>query len=227
MLPRKRAPSPGGPVRQSEKSPRKTNTTHMKPTFPRLLATLCAAGLMAGASALADDVTDQVDEAMKAYKEQDYSTAATNLEAAAQLIRQKRAESFTKFLPKPLSGWEAEDASTQAAGAAMFGGGVSAERHYSKGDSTITVKLLSDSPIMQGVMMMMSNPMFASSDGGKLETIKRQKAIVKYKEANKGGEINIVLSGVMLITIEGRDCTLADMKAYAEAIDFGGLAATL
>lgn len=174
----------------------------------------------------ADDVTDSVDEALKAYKDGDYATAAASLDAAAQMIRQKRAESFSALLPAAPSGWTAGDATSAAAGAAMFGGGVSAERRYTKGDSSVTIKLLTDSPMMSAVMMMMNNPMLLnSSENGKMERIKSQKALVKQN--GDDGEINIVVGGTMLVTITGNGVTAAEMKSFAEGIDYAKLAAAL
>ena len=103
---------------------------------------------------------------------------------------------------------------------AMFGGGVTAEREYSKDASSVTVRIVTDSPMMQGMMMMFSNPMFAASDEGKLERIGRQKAIVKYDAGNREGEINIVVAKRFLVTIEGNDVSAEDLKAYASAIDY-------
>jgi hypothetical protein len=174
----------------------------------------------------ADDVTDSVDEALKAYKDGDYATAAASLDAAAQMIRQKRAESFSALLPAAPSGWTAEDATSAAAGAAMLGGGVSAERRYTKGDSSVTIKILTDSPMMSAVMMMLNNPaILASSGSGKLERIKGQKALVK--QDGDDGEINIVVGGTMLVTIDGDSVTAAEMKVFAESIDYAKLAAAL
>ena len=102
----------------------------------------------------------------------------------------------------------------------MFGGGVTAEREYSKGSSSISIKIITDSPIMQSMMMMFSNPMIATSDGGKLERIGRQKAIVKFDPDNKEGDIKIVVANRFLVLIEGRETTMEDMKAYAKAIDY-------
>lgn len=189
----------------------------------------CAAALLAtGVSLRADDVTDQVNEAVKAYNDKDYAAAAQGLEAAAQLIRQKRAEGLMKFLPEAPNGWTAEDPTNSAAGAQMFGGGISAERKYTKGDSSVTVKLLSDSPLLQGIMMMMNNSMmFAGGDNGKLERIGGQKAIVKYNAKEKDGEINVAVAGTLLVQIEGRDLTAAELKSFAEAIDYKALAAGL
>ncbi len=178
-----------------------------------------------GSALRADDVTDSVEEALKAYKDKDYATAAQALDAAAQLVRQKRGELFKELLPDAPSGWEAEDATTSAAGAAMFGGGVTAERNYTKGDSSVTVKFITDSPIMQGVMMMMGNPMFANADGGKLERIKGQKAIFKNKDGS--GSVNVVVGGALLVQIEASDTSDADLRKFAESIDYAKLAGML
>jgi hypothetical protein len=189
-------------------------------------AVLCSVGLFASTTTLrADDVTDSIDEAVKAYKANDYATAAQALDAAAQLVRQKRGDLFKAVLPDAPSGWEAEEATSQAAAAAMFGGGVTAERTYRKGETSMSVKLITDSPLMQGVLMMMGNPMFANADGGKLERIKGQKAIFKNKGGS--GSVNVVVNGVLLVQIEGSDVTDADLRAFAEAIDYGKIASLL
>jgi hypothetical protein len=193
--------------------------------FSRSVIFLCAAGFLAGSAALrADDVTDSIDEAIKAYKAKDFATAAQSLDAAAQLVRQKRGELFKSLLPDAPSGWKAEEASSQSAGTALFGGGLTAERRYTKGASSITVKIITDSPMMQGMMLMMSNPMFANSDGGKLERIKGQKAIFKNKDGS--GSVNVAVNGTLLVQIEGSQVSDADLHAFASAIDYakiGGL----
>lgn len=191
----------------------------MNPSIRRFALTILAAGVLSSGAALrADDVTDLVDEALKSYKEKNFAAAAESLDAAAQIVRQKRGELFKNLLPAAPSGWTAEDATSQAAGAAMFGGGVTAERTYTKGDASITVKLITDSPIMQGVLMMMSNPMFATADGGKLERIKGQRAV--FKNTDGSGSVNVVVGGTLLVQIEGSDVKDADLRTFAEAIDY-------
>ena len=76
---------------------------------------------------LADDVSDQIDEAVKAYEKEDYNTAITALDSASTLIRQKKGELVSKLLPEPLDGWQADEGKSSAAAAGMFGGGISAE----------------------------------------------------------------------------------------------------
>lgn len=190
----------------------------MNRLFSRSGLSVCAASFLSVVVARADDVTDSIDEAIKAYKAKDYAAAAQSLDAAAQLVRQKRGELFKALLPDAPSGWKAEDATTQAAGAAMFGGGVTAERRYTKGDSSVTVKIITDSPLMQGVMMMMGNPMFANADGGKLERIKGQKAIFKNKDGS--GSVNVVVNGTLLVQIESSQTSDADLRAFANAVDY-------
>jgi len=175
--------------------------------------------------AIADDVEDSVKEALEYYKDGDYSNAAGSLEYAAQLIRQKKGGQLEVFLPKPLPGWTAEDASSQAMGAAMFGGGVTAERNFKKDNSRIKVQIMTDSPMMQGMMVLFTNPAFATADGGKMEKIKRQKAIVKYTPGTKKGDIKIMVVNRFLVSIEGKNVSKEDLMNYANAIDYKKLGA--
>jgi len=188
---------------------------------------LVAGFVAAGALLRADPVTDSIDEAKTAYEDKDFVTAVQALETAAQLVRQQRAEGLIQFLPAAPSGWTAEEASSSAGGAAMFGGGVTTEREYHKGDANVKVKFITDSPMMQTVLMMYNMPGMAGSDGGKLERIKKQKAIVKYDKDDKRGTINIVVGGALLVEIEGNDVTDVELKSFAEAIDYDKLAGAL
>jgi len=194
-------------------------------TYTRLACMGLCAALVAAFSpaALADDVEDQVKEAMQAYKDKDYAMAAQGLEMAAQLVRQKRGEGLTKFLPEPLKGWRAEKAETQAAGVMLFGGGTSASRSYRKGGASITVQFVTDSPILQTYLMMLGSPMMASASGAKLERLKGQRAIVNAEDLS----IHIVVGGVMLVSVDGDDCELDDLRAYAAVIDYDALAKSL
>ena len=188
------------------------------------LTTLVVMVLCLSFSAMADDVTDSINEAMAQYKKGEYAAAIGSLNYASQLIGQKKGESLETLLPKPLAGWEADKATSQAAGAAVFGGGVTANRSYRKDDKEVSVSYITDSPMLQGIMMMFSNPMFATADGGKLEKINGQKAIVNYDEDGKSGEIKLVIANRFLITIEGSNVDLKDLKDYAGSIDFNKLA---
>lgn len=178
-----------------------------------LLATLSSA-------AAADDVTDSVNEALQFYKDGKYTEAATSLNYAAQLVQQKKGTSMESILPEPLSGWTAEAASSQAAGASMFGGGVTVERRYARDSGTVNIQVVTDSPMLQSMMMMLANPMFATADGGKLESINGQRAIVKMNSGDRSGQIQLAIASRFLVTIQGNEVSKDDMVAYARAIDY-------
>jgi hypothetical protein len=183
--------------------------------------TVLACVLMAtgGAANAEDEVVKSINEGTEFYNNGEYAEAVTSLNYAVQLIQQKKGDVLKGLLPEPLDGWTARDAESQSAGAAMFGGGVTAERNYSRGDSRVTIRMITDSPMMQGVMMMFSNPMFATSDGGKLERIGKQKAIVKYDEDNRSGDLQMVVNNRFLVMVEGDAVTRDELLTYAAAID--------
>lgn len=191
------------------------------------LATLALAPLLSlflTSSLVADDVTETLTEAIKSYESGEYTTAVEDINYALQLIQQKKSEGLSAYLPEPLEGWDAKKAESQSAGSGMFGGGIGSNRTYKKGSSSIKIEILTDSPILQSMMGLFTNPMFATSDGGKLERIKREKAIVKYNEERERGDITIVVAKRFLIKVEGKKVSEKDLKAYAQAIDFKKLA---
>jgi len=118
----------------------------------------------AAASAQADDVTDQINEALKAYEAKDLTTAAAALGAAAELIRQQSADAWKTVLPEPLPGWTAEEATSTSASAALLGGGTNVSRLYRKGGDSVTIELVTDSPVMQGLGRLMSSGLVTGSD---------------------------------------------------------------
>ncbi|MBW2228292.1 MAG: hypothetical protein JRG99_13515 [Deltaproteobacteria bacterium] len=168
----------------------------------------------------ADEITDSIDEAIEYYKEGDFVEAANSLDYASQLIRQKRSGNLEAFLPEPLAGWSAEDVKSKAVGAGYLGGMISANKKYRKDQSSVTIEIITDSPALQSMVMMFSNPAYASADGGKLTKIKRQKAIIKYTPSRKDGEINIVVAKQYLVTIKGQKVEESDLVDYASAIDY-------
>jgi hypothetical protein len=168
----------------------------------------------------ADEITDSIGEAMEYYKENNYVEAANSLDYASQLIRQKRSGNLEALLPEPLAGWSGEDVKSQAAGPGYLGGMISAKRNYTKDNSSVTIEIITDSPALQSMVMLFSNPAYASADGGKLTKIKRQKAIIKYNPSQKNGEINIVVEKQYLVSVKGRDINENDLVDYASAIDY-------
>ncbi len=194
--------------------------------FGRAVALSVCLGLLSCGSVFADEVTESITQGLEQYNKGSYAEAMTSLNFAAQKIGQIKADGLKVLVPKPLSGWTADEVVSQAAGTAMFGGGLSAEGHYRKGDKAdITVKIITDSPLLQSMMMLISNPMFATSSGGKLQKIKNQTAVVKYEAQGKRGDINVVVAGKVLVTVEGNEVSQDELMAYANAVDYEKIAA--
>ena len=182
----------------------------------------CAAFFLT-AAVMSDEVTETINQAMAQYNAGKYAEAAGNLDYAAQKIRQKRGGNLQKFLPQALNGWQSEEAKSEAVAAAMFGGGLTAERRYIRNQDVVTVKIITDSPMLQSMMMIFQNPMLATGDGGKISKIKDAKAIIKCHPSDKTGEITIVVDDRFLIQITGDGVTEEELMGYAEAMDFAGL----
>jgi hypothetical protein len=180
-----------------------------------LLILLCTQSVQAE-----DNVLNAIKEATRQYETGDYTGAASNLDYAAQLVRQQKSERMKALLPQPLAGWEGKEAVAQALGAAILGGGVTVSREYRKGASSISVEIVSDSPVLQSVLMMINNPMFAGAGGGKLESVKGQRAIIKYESGNKSGELYVVVASRFVVTIKGRQVAQEDILAYGNAIEY-------
>lgn len=187
-------------------------------------AVLLALTLLASPAFAEDEVLRTVDEAVSQYKKGDFAGAASNLDYASQLIRQKKSEEMKSLLPEPLAGWVAEPASAQALGTAVFGGGITVSRTYSNPPATISIDIVSDSPLLQSLVMMLNNPMFVGASGGKLEAVKGQRAIVKFNDTTRSGDLNIVVDNRFMVTVKGQKIERADLLAYAGLIDFTELA---
>ena len=174
----------------------------------------------------ADEILEAMNEAIEAYKEKEYGEAAESLDYARQLIQQLRSERIMKFLPEALPGWESKTAQTQSMG--MLGGMSGVQKEYWKpgtgnqGKKRITINIMAESPMMQG-MMAMFNPAYVGAQGGKLQKIKRNKAIVKYNPDNRRGEANVLVAKRYIVSIKGNSVDKKDLLDYAEAVDYKGL----
>lgn len=171
----------------------------------------------------ADEVLKTVEEAVNQYNNGDFDGAASNLDYAAQLIRQKKSEALKEVFPEPLAEWHAEPATSQATGTTAFGRSISVSRVYEKKPSVVSIDIVSDSPVMQSLQMMLNNPVIAGAGGAKLESFNSHKGIVQYNESDRNGEINIVVDDRFMVTVKGQDVSKEDLLAYAQAVKFADL----
>jgi len=184
----------------------------------KVLINTSIALMMISSTVVADEIQDVLGEATEAYSKGDYVQVKEDLNYVLELLKQKKGDSLKTMLPEALNGWIAEDAKTETAGSAMFGGGTSIDRIYKKDDSKITISIITDSPLMQSIGMMIANPMFAS--GGKLKRINREKTMIKYNPKQQSGEVTLIVDKRFMISVKGINITEEDLINYTKAIDF-------
>ena len=183
----------------------------------RLIVVIAILGSISRPAHSADDVLDAMDQARKAYQSGDLSQAKQQLDTASQLVGQKNAEAFTKLLPAPLPGWNADKAQATAMGSAVLGGVSAASRSYTnaKGDN-VEVSISGDSAILMQFAMMLSNPAMAGAMG-KLIKVGALRAI-----QNQDGDVMMVVGNKFLINIQG-SADAQSKLAYANAVDVAKL----
>jgi hypothetical protein len=182
----------------------------------RLVGILGVGALLAmAAPVLADDITDAIDQARKAYQSGDLAGAKQSLDMASQLVGQKNAENFAALLPQPLSGWSGEKPETASVGVAMFGAS-SASRRYTKDGREVEVRITGDSAMVMQFAQFLINPAIAGAMG-KIVKVGDQRGI-----QTREGDVNVVVANKYLVTVTGS--AAAEFKmAYAQAIDFAKL----
>jgi len=182
----------------------------------KLIIGIAIAGL--SSLAIADDFTTTLDSVRAAYEEGDIAAAKEELDYASQLLGQMRAKKLESLLPEALDGWTRKDAKASNAGAAMFGGGTSANAEYSRGKDRIKISIITDSPMLSSMAMMFNNPALAGTQGT-VKRINRQKVMVK-----KDGGITAMVDKRIMVEVSGRGPAEAK-EAYFKAIDIKALKA--
>ena len=183
-----------------------------RPVRMLLVSLLVAAAPMS--LARADDVTDQIHEALTAYDKKDLPTAMAGLQAALDLLRQMRADVYGSLLPPAPQGWTADNVETIAAGIAMAGGGTGASRKYHKGDAEVTVSILADSPLLQAMSALASSGLAAIA-GARTEIVNGRRTLY-MKEDNA---FTSFVGDRVLVRVEGKDQPEDTLKRFLAAVN--------
>jgi hypothetical protein len=181
-----------------------------------------AAVLLIAASAYgahADDVTDQINEALKAYQNHDTQTAMAALDAASNLLRQARAEGLKKLLPAVPPGWTADNSESTAVGAAMLGGGTTASRTYHNGSQRVEVQIVADSPMLQGMAALLNSPLAAM---GGMKTVVVNGRRMSYNDSDNS-YMTLVVDKVIVKVDGNKDTPEPTLKSFVGAIDFAAI----
>ncbi len=167
---------------------------------------LCAALLMPAGLARADEVADLIQRGLKLYQDGKLSQAMEELNFALAQMRQKKAEALVATFPEPPAGWVADKPSSESAGAGFLGGGVRASQTYRQknGQGRATIEMITDSPLIQSMATLLSNPMFLQGGAqGKLVRVNGQKGLLKERSP-KQASLQILVDKQILLTIKVR-----------------------
>jgi hypothetical protein len=181
----------------------------------RMIATLALLAALS-APALADDITDAMDQARKSYQGGDLGGAKQSLDLASQLIGQKNAEAFATLLPNALPGWKAEKVQTTALGAVGFGASTASRTYNNAKGDHVEVQITGDSAMVSQIAAFLNNPAMAGAMG-KLVRVGNQRAI-----QDGDGNVKMIVGNKFLISVEG-SADGSSKLAYAQAIDFAKL----
>ncbi|HEY3847684.1 MAG TPA: hypothetical protein VGL95_11275 [Acetobacteraceae bacterium] len=170
-------------------------------------------------AARADDVSDQIDKAAAAWRTHDSQGAIAALDAAANLLRQARADALKTLLPLPPPGWTADPVETSAVSAATLGGGTSASRIYHGGAQHVEVQITTDSPMLQGMAALISSPLAAASG---VRTVMIGGRPVSYTESDNG--YMTLVGGKIIIKVDGsKDTPEPTLRSFVASIDFDAM----
>ena len=106
---------------------------------------------------------------------------------------------------------------------AMMGGGTQVSRSYHQEGSNARVELqvTADSPFLQAMSMMLSNPMLMQSDPStKMYRLGRHLGMIKHRPNSEEWEISLLLAGRILVQSKGSGLQSKEpAEAYLKAMD--------
>lgn len=195
----------------------------MKRFFALSMIALLALALTSAAAA--DEISDQLEKGLQLYKQGQLSQAMGEIQFALARIKQKKAEALGEIFPEPPSGWTGEKPQGASAGGGMLGGGISASRQYrDKGRGRVMIKVVTDSPLISSLAMILSNPMFLQGGkNGKLVRIQGHNAVLK--DRGQRAELQALIDNKVLLRVSARrvDQAAEVVRRFADKVDLAKL----
>jgi len=120
----------------------------------------------------AQDVNAKLDEAASAYQSDDLENTRFALQQSLSELDILLGQEILKVLPTELAGNAYDQESDAAVGNATGLTGVFVNRSYPGEEKTISIELVTDSPLLGALSGFLTNPLFASMAGGNQKVIK-------------------------------------------------------
>jgi hypothetical protein len=177
-------------------------------------AALLAAGLVLppAAAAVADEVTDQLEQARRYYEQGDVTGAIGELEFTLQALRGRVGQELLATFPAPADGWTVTDSDGDGQAAIPFAAaGTMLGRTYraAQGGGSVEAQLMSGGGFLQGLAgMLMSPQVLAAQPNARRVRIGRENAVVTYDPQARSAQLVLDLGGKATIMLQGEN--LAD-----------------
>lgn len=161
------------------------------------------------------------DKAVKEYEKKNYSVAVKDMERALHIMKQKQGKALNSLLPNPLPGWTRGESSSKPMDPRRIVGGHVVEQTYNKGIGFVTATLILEAPMVNDVRKTLNSPQSAlNRSGAKIELISNKKALVRYQDDQREGEISILANSTTVAVVYGKDVTLRELMNYAKLFKF-------
>jgi hypothetical protein len=158
---------------------------------------------------------DLLKAATTAFEGKDFGAAVSALQEALRMAQQKQRDAIVAALPKP-DGWKVEDEGNDAVDNPFLGGlaalGSTITRRYTKGEQSLSIEVIANSPVAQMVSMMLTNPALLAAQEGEVVEYGAHKALLK-KDGDDAYELQILMHGKHLVT--ARSTKLTDKELFA------------
>jgi hypothetical protein len=179
-----------------------------------------------GASANADQITDQIDAGRRAYEAGEARVAMQALQFAIAEIETQLRQQQLQLLPEPLPGWSAEDAVSESAGLAAMIAGTNLSRSY-RNDTTgasVQITVTADSPLLAMMGMMMSSPMLMQANPGSSPFLHGSYRGMIEQNEDGTTKLSLMVGTRILVQIEGEGgADRQALEAYLQALDLPNL----
>ncbi|HLQ37978.1 MAG TPA: hypothetical protein VK348_09260 [Planctomycetota bacterium] len=158
--------------------------------------------------------------AKKAFDGKEYGSAVSALQAAIRELQKLQRTAILAAMPKP-AGFTFKDEERNDEAANPFAGGMSVlgltvDRHYTKGDDKhIDIEVMANSPMVQMMAVMFSNPALVKADGGEIVEYGVHKAILK-KNGDNGNELTILMYDKHVIKATSGGITVEELLAVID-----------
>ena len=186
-------------------------------TFSALALLLMVSPANAQTPAPKDRAPDLFKSAFQKYSKNDLNGASEDLAAIQAIIDDRRGNFGLRQLPD-IKDWQAKKAEK---GAGLLGSGSTLRRVYTSKGKTVTAEIIMDSPIIQQLAPLLTNPAFASAGGFEVRRITGKEALIKPGDPI---ELNLWIGAGILFKLTGTPAMKEnEIVAFAKHFDFDAI----